>query len=109
MCDLEPLEFVAAIKNAKYVVTDSYHAMLFSIIYNRKFYIIERNYLTNKSQSDRIYSMLGILNIKNRYIRNITDMECSDVIDYDFVNEVIERERKKSKRYLVSALCGAKE
>src|SRR5699024_6214752 len=36
----DPFEFVNLIKNADYVVTTSFHATVFSIIYNKKFFVI---------------------------------------------------------------------
>ena len=53
--DIGPLEFINLIKNAQKIYTDSYHGMLFSINFNKDFFIFERNYGAAHNQSSRIY------------------------------------------------------
>lgn len=37
-----PAEFLSLIKNAEVVITDSFHATVFSMIYHKPFYVLER-------------------------------------------------------------------
>ena len=106
--NLSPFEFVNAIRNAKYVVTDSYHAMLFSILFSKDFYVVERNYQRNNSQADRIISMLELLKIENRYIKNLEDVSMAldgKMYDTEQVDKIISEKRRESEQYLKMSLA----
>lgn len=99
-----PLEFLDLVKNAKIVFTDSFHGMLFSINFNKPFYVFERNYGVAHNQSSRIESILDILDLKTRFIKekNI-DFE-KEHIDWRVVNKELEKQREKSKKYILNCL-----
>lgn len=97
--DAGPLEFVKIISGAKFVCTDSFHGMLFSINLNIPFYIFGRNYGTAVNQSTRITSILEILNLKERFIQNKI-VELKYITNWEEVNEQLLLERNKSEIYL---------
>lgn len=94
-----PLEnWLNGIANSKMVVTDSYHATVFSIIFNKPFIVIENSDRGNA----RFESLLGMFGLENRIVSvhdNFLD-RFSDRIDYDTVNKILEVERKKSLNFL---------
>ncbi|EML4684029.1 polysaccharide pyruvyl transferase family protein [Citrobacter amalonaticus] len=100
-------EWVQRFKNAEYVVTDSFHGMVFSIIFNKNFIAIG-----NKSRGlSRFISLLTLLGLKERLvypedIKSGTDLTnvLSNDIDYVRVNEIVEVWRKKSLNYLADSL-----
>jgi hypothetical protein len=47
--DIGPSEFLYLIKNSRFILTDSYHAVIFSIIFRKSFYAINRTDIDNKS------------------------------------------------------------
>lgn len=100
-----PIEFVELIKNASYVCTDSYHGMIFSIIYQKNFTIFERFDTNNKyNQNARIYSLLKALGLNNRLsVNNI------DKIAYDDVNEKLDININSSLKFLHESLHSAEE
>lgn len=59
-----PEEFLGWIKNAKFVVTTSFHGTAFSIIYKKAFISIKQN----KASDLRIDSLLSCYNLKQRFI-----------------------------------------
>lgn len=60
--DLGPAEFLYLVKNATYVATDSFHATIFSWIFNTDFTVFERfKEGDRQNQNSRIYSLLSIL------------------------------------------------
>lgn len=61
--DAGPLEFLSLIKNAHIVVTDSFHATVFSSIFDRDFYVLER---AGGANYEHTYSL---------FIRNIRSLE----------------------------------
>jgi len=58
-----PIDFLSLIKNAKYVITTSYHGTLFSIIFRTPFYVFAQNNNTN-----RIKSVLVKLGLDDRLL-----------------------------------------
>lgn len=102
--DTGPLEFLNLIYNAEFICTDSYHGMLFSINFNKPFYIFERNYGSSQNQNSRIVSILEILKLNERYIKDKSLKEINWSIDWDGVNEQLKLERKKAKDYIIDTL-----
>ena len=94
-----PIEFLNYIKNAKFVVTDSFHGVAFSINFNKQFYVFERNYIT-ESQSTRILSLLKKIKLENVYE---SDKEI-DNYNYDKINQIMSVEREKSLNYLIHSI-----
>lgn len=94
---VSPADFIGLIKNAEYIVTNSFHGMAFSIIYEKKF-IVELN--TNVSRNYRCADLLNKLGITgNELLDGKIDL---DKVNYNwrYVNTVIDQEREKSKKYL---------
>lgn len=97
-----PFSFVNYIKNAEYIVATSFHATVFSVIYNKKFFIVP-----HKKTGARVTSLLSKLNIENRTFKNY---ETFKNIDYNFetdwekVNQKLAIEREKSINWLKDAI-----
>lgn len=89
-----PYNFLRLIKNAEYVVTDSFHGIVFSIIFRKEFFVIRR-----ESKFLRIESLLDMLQIKGRIIG-----EEIQEIDYGNVYKILEKEREKSIKFLKDSL-----
>lgn len=92
---LGPEEFISAIKNAKFVITGSFHAVVFSIIYNKEFFINNVD-KTKENRSSRQKDLLDLLEIKDREIFNHDDDTDFVPIDWNNVNKKLENERNKS-------------
>ena len=67
-----PNNFLWYIKNASFVITDSFHASVFSIIFGKNFYVFDRKGQVN--MSSRIVTLLDNFNIMDRYIRSIDEL-----------------------------------
>lgn len=94
-------DFLRYFENAEYVLTDSFHATVFSVIFNKKFI----NILPNNKTGTRIESLLELLDIKDRILNNYNDLELIDKeINYSKVNKTLEKERKKSLELLKKAI-----
>ena len=91
-----PSEFITNIKYADYVITDSFHATVFSIIFHKEFYIFPRG-----SINVRMLDLLGGLGLKRRF-----DCEeiYNEIIDYPKVDKILDRMREQSADYLRSAI-----
>lgn len=109
-----PKEFIALIKNAKYVVTDSFHATVFSILYNKDFVVLPVDMVpTDRSKNARLSNLLNIFGLSERFVDyydgNNACVESliellDENIEYDCVERILEQERRKSLDFLVNAL-----
>lgn len=99
-------EFLTAIHNAKYVITDSFHAIAFSVIFNKNFAVYKRFKDTDKaSQNSRIYDILNLFELENRLVSSYEDLKILNVpVEYENVNNIINQEREKSLNFLFGAL-----
>lgn len=95
-----PSEFLYLIRNSEEVLTDSFHATVFSIIFHKKFVTFNRPGLNMNS---RIESLAELLGEKNR-LTECGDLNCETEIDYVNVDRILEEERRKSIDFLKDAL-----
>ena len=99
---VDPFEFVNKIKNAEYVIATSFHAMVFSILYHKKFFIIPHN-----TTGSRITDLLEKLNIDNRVYYNLEEFSKINYdldIDYKKIDEKLNKERNESIRFLLESM-----
>lgn len=95
-----PSEFLSLIKYSSYVITDSFHGTIFSLIFNKEFTSVKRFDDNEKlDQNSRIYNLLSKLNLENRFIEKDTTLS---KINYDKVNKLLSKEIDKSLIYLQS-------
>ena len=90
-----PLEFVRLIRDAKYVVSNSFHATAFSLIFERDFCVINRSERIN----ERMKSLLQDLSLEKRLVTGYIDY-IIDPIDYLKVCGLIQKEIDYSKDFL---------
>lgn len=92
-------QWLRSFRDADFVVTDSFHGCVFSIIYNKPFIAIG-----NKSRGlSRFTSLLELFDLENRLISSQSEMnEClvSSNIDWRKVNAVLKNEQRRSRKYL---------
>ncbi len=103
---VSPEKFVALIKNAAFVVTDSYHAMIFSMIFEKKFLYLKRFKDNDEiSQNIRVNSLLEKVNMKHLCIpeKEFQKQDIKD-IDYDVIGSILCEFRKQSQEFLNKSL-----
>lgn len=95
--------WIRGFMGAEYVVTDSFHGTVFSIIFNKPFITI-----ANKGRGiSRFTSLLKMFGLEDRLIYSVDNLNESLInkkIDFDKVNEIIKSEQEKSFRFLQNAL-----
>ena len=95
-----PGQFVTYIKNAKYIITDSFHDTVFSLIFNKQFVDI----LPGKTAT-RIESILKLVGLEDRILRDNNDYSfLNKEIDFENANKILENEREESKKDLKNAI-----
>lgn len=73
--DVGPEHFVSLIKNAEYVFTDSFHAIAFSILFEKKFCVFPREKKNLLDMSNRISSILQLCHCTDRYCNTASKMK----------------------------------
>lgn len=90
-----PIDFVNAFKNAKYVITNSFHGTVFSIIYEKCFYSV-----LPKERAGRIKDLLYKLNLSSRIVEETENVNLDENIDYTYSKLKIEEMKSHSIEYL---------
>ena len=102
-CDIsvEPSieNFISYIYRASYVITNTFHGTIFSIIYNKDFLCLGYN-------KKKITELLGYLGLSDRVVYNAMDIWdiISSHIDYEKVNLKLTEMRDHSKEFLINNL-----
>lgn len=99
--DTGPIEFLNLIKNAKLVLSSSFHGTVFSVLFNKPFFAI------NGSKDFRISTLLEKMNLQDRSIEiDNVEEKCKKAFDISFEGseKLLAEERKKSEVYLKKAL-----
>lgn len=99
--DFGPIEFLNALYNSKYVITDSYHGTILSVNFNKNFYSI-----CNKGNADyRKTDALEKIELTSRAIKNLEDIDVTlPKIDYRSINERISDLRQSSIAFIMDSL-----
>lgn len=108
--EVGPCEFVSLVRNAKYVVTDSFHGLAFSVNYNVPFSVFKRFEDNDpKNQNSRILNLLHMLGLEDRLVdyRNMRDAQLEFICNFTEANHNLIVKRKESIDYLKRALESA--
>ncbi|MEE1085700.1 MAG: polysaccharide pyruvyl transferase family protein [Schaedlerella sp.] len=84
--DEGPLEFVKLIKDAEIILSNSFHATAFSIIFEKQFIVFERNEKINTRMRDLLMGLEILMNGR--------------VIEYNKVNILLSKQIRESKQYI---------
>ena len=91
------------IDNCELMCTDSFHGCVFSIILNTPFVVFERK-SKGKSMNSRIDTLLKLFSMQDRLANNITSNSKAFEMNFDNVESVLEKERKRAKEFLKNAI-----
>ena len=95
-------EWLWHIYNSKITIVDSFHGMVFSILFNKPFWV-----LGNKSRGlSRFCSLLDILGLKSRLItvEELKEVDLKEKIDWEKVNSELQRKRRQSLDLLFESI-----
>lgn len=93
--------FLSVIKDCSYLVTDSFHGTCFALNFNKQFVEV----LPNNGTASRNQSILKLTGLTGRIVFEKEDLAIIDSnIDYNMVNQIIERERSNSIKVLRAML-----
>jgi len=103
-CIFPPVtEWIRGFMDAEFVITDSFHGTVFSIIFNKPFISIG-----NKNRGlTRLTSVLKIFGLEERLILSKDELTIEKIkgdIDFEHVNRILETEKCNARMFLFNAL-----
>lgn len=90
-------QWLAHFRDADFVITDSFHGMVFSLIFNVPFNVV----INKNGGASRYISLLSQLALENRIIEKVPFM---DIIDWNEVNTRLNRMKAQSLNFLKETL-----
>jgi ferredoxin len=99
--DMGPREFLGAIQNAACVISNSFHATAFSLIFERDFYVFGRKEHINTRMAD----LVADVGLCDRLVIDPDGGEASP-IPWSSVSEALERRIGESRAYLLKHTKG---
>ena len=93
-----PLEWLGLFQNADFIVTDSFHGCVFSVIFQKEFAV------RISQLGERIENLLSILDIKGRVVNSNNDIQNMLPIDYGAVKNRLSVFQKESEEQLKQML-----
>lgn len=93
-------EFLWYLSHARLIIADSFHAGVFSILFNKDFYILDRQQNVSYTMNSRFETLLSKFDLEERYLKDIEKVDIKDKIDYGHVKELLDKERERSYNFL---------
>ena len=105
--DVSPKDLLSLIKYADYVFTDSFHATVFSIIYQREFFVFDRS--EHKEMGSRIGSLTELFSLQLRYCNTperltLAYLTSIPAVDYSQDFSLFEKRRSVSIQFLKDSI-----
>ena len=94
-----PELFLSLVKQAQHIVTNSFHALTFSLIFNKEVIVINRNVEINTRMRD----LLHLLEMK-RLVNSFEEYLEVQPIKYDIVNKLLSEKIISSQEFLLNNL-----
>lgn len=105
-----PSEWVNMVANAEYVCTDSFHGSVFSLIFNKEFFLFKRFMKNSKfSTNSRLDTLLDVVGLNGRIFSGCETKEeieklIEEKINFEKVNKNLADYRTFSQRFLLDSL-----
>ena len=101
-----PKEFAALINRATYVITDSYHGSIFSILFEKDFFYLKRFRDDDpECQNIRIDSLFGCLGLTDRILEEKEyDNNDDSPINFCEVKRLLHQQQIRSQQFLLKSL-----
>lgn len=101
---IDPAEFLYMIQNATYVLTDSFHAVAFSLKFNKDFYVFDRKQDGVSSMFSRIETLTKRFGLENRIQNRDRIVEQPPISNWKKIEDELMTEKMKSMEKLLAAM-----
>lgn len=99
---VNPKTFLALVRDAAYVITDSFHGTAFSINYSTQFFCFTKREESLNTDNDRILEFLSEFSLENRLMDEKNQIP--EDVDFNSVRMRLEKLRTESHAYLTDML-----
>lgn len=102
--DAGPEEFIGYFEHASCVITNSFHGLAFSILFEKQFLVFQHSVYHT-----RLKNLMEKLLLKQRLIKQgeAADLDCmKKAIDWPFVRKRLQEERKRSEGFIREGIKG---
>lgn len=101
-----PMDFLYLVSNASFVVTDSYHGLLFSILFEKQFVPLRRFDLSDEmNENIRIDSILELFSLEDLLVTEENSNTINPInISYSETSMILNKKREESLSYLRKAI-----
>lgn len=103
LSDIGPQEFLGLIFSARCVITDSFHACIFSLIFNKCFYVFGR-YSGLDSMDNRIETLLSYFDNASERLISPSTLINKEITEEKYQTTVLENKRKDSIRFIENSM-----
>lgn len=97
-----PLEFLCLIRDAKYVVTSSFHGTVFSVLFQKQFAAVP-----HPVTGTRVRTLLQDMNLKNRLVETYATFDRAKLdapIDFEEIDKQIVQLQSKARDYITQCI-----
>lgn len=101
--DVSPADFISLVKYSKYVFTDSFHATVFSEIFEKEYFVFQR--FEAKSMANRIYDLTELFNHSERFLDTADKASYENIIALDRLSFSDRHKFDKLRKYSVDFIC----
>lgn len=101
-CDIEKLsipDWLASIKESRLVITNSFHCVIMCLKLHTPFIVVQEDGKL-AGMNDRFTTLLGELGLSDRVIKNETDIPVLASIDFERVDDAMERYAETLKSFI---------
>ncbi|WP_455613157.1 polysaccharide pyruvyl transferase family protein [Bacteroides congonensis] len=103
-CVFPPVtDWLRGFMDSEFVVTDSFHGTVFSILFNKPFIVMANS----ERGTARLTSLLKKFELEERWVHSledVTDKILHGSVDFEKANEILGREREKANKFLIDSL-----
>lgn len=104
VCNAGVEDFLSYIRHAEYILTNSFHGTVFSVLFKKQFLSVKI-----ASTSSRVENLLTKVGLTDRLIVNLEEISKIDLpINYTPVHNALAQERIRSEQYLKQIIKGGK-
>lgn len=100
--DAGPYDFLKLFKEAQFVITNSFHGTVFSLIYEKRNCIIP-----HKGTGSRMIDLMNKVGLSDRVLSSAKELDLEKItldINYQNVELILKEERKKAEEYIKNAI-----
>lgn len=102
LCEIGPSEFIYMISNASLIMTDSFHASVFSFLFEKPFLVYPRSGAEDDMLS-RLYTLINKFGLEDRFVETEIPKDIF-ACNYKMGYEKLEIERNKAREFIEMSL-----